>query len=363
MLFKNPDGSYMDKSIRYTKPQISGDMVSFSVDKCVDPIFQYKKMSGLDIITSALNGFGYYFAFAYVDAAGNYGDATIRMVEVPSVLSQLEDQLGIKDWLILKDIVFGNYESIFNFLGLEDEWSLIRRAIASASLDRLLTNLKGEALNAAYAEIAKNINDEEARKIFNSVARDCRFDESCAAQLAEKAVEQFTPEEAKKLMDQLDPEDLRQAYYQIEKWPLEKKRELLTAAGEKEEEIRELGEREVNRRIKTYMDTKETALRIMKAMNPDDLVALAKDMINQQPAKFIQKISDILPDEKIRASIQGALTTVSEAKSNVARMIAYASPDYAKKVAFDYVTNNIPRFDKYKDLVSIFGDFQGGSCQ
>lgn len=362
MLFKNPDGSFMDKSLRYTKPQISGDLVSFTVDKCVDPILQYKKMSGLDIITSALNGFGYYFAFAYVDAAGNYGDATVRMVEVPSILSQLEEQLGIKDWLMLKNIVLGDYDSIFSFFGLDDELSLIKRAIASASLDRLLVNLKGEALNAAYAEIAKNINNEEAKTIFNSVARDCRFDEDCAAQLAEKAVEELTSEEAQKLMDELDLEDFRQAYYKIESWPLEKKQELLIKAGEKEEEIRSMGEAQINKRIKTYMDTKETALRILKAINPDDLVTLAKDMIKEQPAKFIQQISDILPDDKIRTSIQDVLTNVSEAKSDAARAAAFYASGEANEAALNHIINNIPGFDKYKDLVSVFGDFSGTSC-
>ena len=59
MLCNNPDGSLMDNPIKYTKPLIDGDIVSFSVTKCTDPIAQYKKMSGVDIITSALNGFGY----------------------------------------------------------------------------------------------------------------------------------------------------------------------------------------------------------------------------------------------------------------------------------------------------------------
>jgi len=363
MLCKNPDGSFTDESVRYMKPQIDGDIISFSVTKCVDPIMQYKKMSGMDILTSALNGFGYYFAFAYVDAAGNYGPATIRTVQIPSVINQLEEQLGIKNWLMIKDVLLGNYDSVFGLLGLDDEWRFIRKALAGASLDNLLINLKGEALNSAYNKIASNIKNEDAKKIFDDLARDRSLDDDYAGKLLEKVKDEINIDEADKIIDKLNLWDLKDSYDYIKHLPLEKKKELLGLVYNKKAEIINMREREVDIRLKRAMLKKDKAVKILKALDPQDKIELVKEFINKKPCEVIRAVASAIGDDKKVEAVKNVLNTVSDAKSGLARMIAYASPDYAKKAALDYITKKVPGFDKYKDLIEIFsGDLEGFEC-
>jgi murein DD-endopeptidase MepM/ murein hydrolase activator NlpD len=361
MILKNPDGAYTPA--RYISPQISGDIVSFSLDKCADPILQFKKMEGVDIITSALNGFGYYFAFAYVDSAGNYGKATIKSIQIPSILQKLEEELGISNWFALINIVRGDYEGIFNLLGLSDEFTFIRRAIASASLDRFLRNIKGEVFNAALTEVEKNIRDEDAMKIFDDFARDGRLDDDYAAKLLENAKAELKIDEAEKFIDQLQSTDLNKAYdYYIKQLPLEKKRQLLSRVYERKDEIQRMGEAEVNARLSRAMRAKDQALRVVKALDPQDKIDLVKDFITQQPSRFLSMAGNALSNDEKVATVRNALKTVSDAQSGLARLITQASPDYAKKAAFDYITNQ-PGFKEYKDSITqIFSDYPSSSC-
>jgi hypothetical protein len=362
MVLKNPDGAYTPA--RYIRPQITGDIVSFSLDKCADPILQFKKMDGVDIMTSALNGFGYYFAFAYTDSAGNYGKATIKSIQIPSVLQKLEEELGIKDWLVLVNLVRGDYEGIFNFLGLSDEFTFIRRAIASASLDRFLRNIKGEMFNAVLSKVEKNLNDPEAKEMFDYLAKNGRLDDSYAAKLLEKVKEEINYDEAVKVLDQLDPSDLRKTYdYYIKQLPLEKRKELLGQVYDKKDEIQRMSDAEVNKRLSAAMREKEKAIKIIKSLDLTEQVNLVKDFITQQPAKLLNIVNNAISDDKKAQAIRNVLTTASEKYKGLLRlMMSIASPDL-QKIAFDAITN-IPGLEEYKDSITqIFSDFEGGSCQ
>jgi len=383
ILFKNPDGKDTSGSIRYTKPQISGDQVSFTIDKCADPILQFKKTQGIDIITSALTGFGYYFAFSYVDSAGNYGPATIQTVMIPSVLEQLEDQLGIKDWLLIKDLLMGNYDSILGKLGLDDEWRMIRSALAGVSLDRLLTNLQGEAMNAAYGEIAKNIKNEDAAAIVTDFAKDAvdgRLDESYTDKIIEKLLENIDDSEVDKALDKLlDSKKAADAFINyLEELPDEKKREILEALGEEVSESTKgrvevtgsavavtVHHKDIDEQWEALLEeaqgNKEKLAEILNQLSPEERLAALKAMAESAPDKALQALAEAVGADKKAAAVRSILNSATDAESQLARLIAYSSPDYAKKAALDYVMN-LPGYDKYKDIVSIFEDFKGISC-
>jgi virulence-associated protein VapD len=362
MILKNPDGAYTPA--RYIQPQIDGDIVSFSLDKCADPILQFKKMDGVNIMTSALNGFGYYFAFAYTDSAGNYGKATIKSIQIPSVLQKLEEELGISNWLALINIVRGDYEGIFNFLGLNDEFTFIRRAIASASLDRLMRELPTDLRGAVLSKVEKNLNDPEAKEMFDYLAKNGRLDDSYAAKLLEKVKEEINYDEAVKVLDQLDSSDLRKTYdYYIKQLPLEKRKELLGQVYDKKDEIQRMSDAEVNKRLSAAMREKEKAIKIIKSLDLTEQVNLVKDFITQQPAKLLNIVNNAISDDKKAQAIRNVLTTASEKYKGLLRlMMSIASPDL-QKIAFDAITN-IPGLEEYKDSITqIFSDFEGGSCQ
>ena len=283
-------------------------------------------------------------------------------MEIPSVLNQLEDQLGIKDWLVIKDIVTGNYDSVFGLLGLDDEWQHIRSALAGNSLDRLLVNLRGNALDSTYDEIAKSIRNEDARDIFNDLARDGRLDDNYAGRLLDEVKDKLDVDEVDNIIGELELTDLRQGYDSARQLPLEKKKELLEEVYDNKGEIEGMGEREVDARLRRAMRKKEDAVKIIQSFDPRDKTELVKDFINRNPKELLGAVSEVIGDNKKTEAVRNVLGTVSDAKSGLARIIAYASPDYAKKASVEYITDRIPGFDKYKDIMNIFTDFEGPTC-
>ncbi len=366
VLLRNPRGGF--SSVKNTLVVVDKKTVSFSIDSCENPILQYKKMEGLDIITSALHGFGYYFAFAYVDSAGNYGPATIKKIEIPSVLNQLEDQLGIRNWLVLKDLLMGDYDNILGLLGLDDEWSALRSAVAGASLDRLLTTLREEALSRAYNEVADQIKDEDAKELFNDLVANGRLDSDYAGALLSRAGEELGLDEAEKLLDELELNTgvLEQAYEHIKSLDLNAKKALLEKTYEKiydkKLDVEEMAEAEVDARLKQILSRRDQARQLLELLSPNDKLELAKRLLSEAPRHMLGAAANALDDNKKVEAVRNVLRNASDAKSDLARIITSASPDYAKKAAIDYITGNLPGFQEYKDLINIFNDFEGSTC-
>ncbi|MBN2052295.1 C40 family peptidase [Candidatus Woesearchaeota archaeon] len=379
--FNNPDGSPTQSQIRCTKPQMSQDknVISFSVSKCTSPILQYKKMSGLDVITAALNGFGYYFAFAYVDGAGNYGEATIEGIQLPSVLKQLEEQLGLENILLLKSIIMGNYNDVFGLLGLNDEFQFIRNALAGASLDRIILELEDEARSAVYGELSKNIKNEDAAEIVQTLADDAvngRLENDYAQLVTEKLIEELDISEVEKIMDKIaDSQERADALVDyLESLTSEKKAELLDAIGEEVSEGTEgrvevtgyavsmrVNTDDIDEKWSEVLEDKNKVAEILKNMNPQDQLELIKNMAENAPKQMLKIAADSVGADKKIEAIRSILGEASGKYDNLLRMIANLSPDYAKKAALDYVMN-LPGFDQYKDIISIFEDFKGVSC-
>jgi len=391
--FTNPDGSLIDGKIKCTKPSIdkSADIVSFSISKCTNPIMQYKKMSGLDIITSALSGFGYYFGFAYVDANGNYGRATVESIELPSVMDQLEEQLGLKNILLIKTIVFGNYENVFALLGYGDEFQFVRNAMAAASLDRILYNLKGAALNEVYDEIGRNIRNEDAAEIITDLARDAAdgdLDAEYTQILLDELTDGLAEEEIEKAMEELAKAEgaVDNVIDYLDELPDEKKLEVLEAMGENIDDLSEevyeesegyiiitgsvtapvgvgINRAKLDDKWDEVMDSARTnrdkLARLLRALNPEDKLELMQHMVANAPDKMLKVIVDSVSSSKKAEALRNVLEEVTDKEDELARLIANASPEYAKKAALDYFLNQYP---EYKDLFNLFEDFGGVTC-
>ncbi len=369
MSFNNPDGSLMQNPLPYTRPQIDGDIVSFSVQKCAEPILQFAKVPGLDIISSALSGFSYYFAFAYVDSSGNYGPATIEGAEIPPIIDKLMEQLGFANTGLLGLLQGLDSNMVLDAFGLEgfaDELSAVRKSIGSLSLDTMITNLRGEALNTAMGELSSVIKDEDAKELFDKIVQDGRINDADAAILLQPIRDELKDEDALSIINQLEAPDLSYADKLIQAQPLEQKKELLAEVYDYPEDIPDMGEQEVDEELSMAMQDKEEAVKILQSLSPEQRLAAVQGIMDQAPSKVIEAANDIIPDDykitsikSIPASISGEL---SGAQGELSRLIAYYSPDYVKKEVMGAITSSVPGFGQYNDVLKLFSDLPGQSC-
>jgi murein DD-endopeptidase MepM/ murein hydrolase activator NlpD len=364
MSIKNPSGSSTNG--QYILPQVDGDLVSFSVDRCAEPILQFKKLDGVDILTSLMDsGVGYYFAFAYVNSAGDYGKAKVigedTGIKIPSVFEKLLAENGLGDMSLFGNMINGDTGSIMNALGVGDMYA---RALSWTSQQRYMNYASGNLFSNFVNQVSNNLPINDKTKMLAYAVRTGRIDESQATRMMGDVTQGMDYGKAENFINQLQATDnLCSAYNSYsDQLPIERKRELLGTAYS-EEELQAMTEVDMDSTLREQICTPGSGLNFIQNMYPGEQVLMVNNYLNTQPSQGLQMAVNALSGDEQAQVVSNFLNTASDAdRGLVSSMLSLSSPQ-GLMAGFNFLSSQ-SGFENYgSSWAEFFQDFPCDACQ
>jgi hypothetical protein len=362
---KNPGGSYTNG--QYILPQVEGDLVSFSVDRCVEPITQFKRIDGIDILTSLMDsGVGYYFAFAYVNSAGDYGKAKVigedTGIRIPSVFTKLLEEAGLSEVSGLQNLLSGDPSSIMNSLFGGDMYA---RALAWTSQQRYLNYASGDLFNNFVYDYQSRIPMDEKANMLMYAVRTGRIDESQAFRMVGDITQGMDYEKASSFISQLHSTDNLCSAYEAysEQLPIERKRELL-ATVYSEEELQEMSEYDIDSALSETICKPGSGLSFIQGnMYPGEEILMVNNYLNMQPSQGIEMALNAIPQYEQAQVLTNFLSSANADfdRSLVTSMFSVSSPETLAG-GFNIIISQLG-FNYESGWAGFFQDFPCDPCQ
>lgn len=364
MSIKNPTGSYTNG--QYILPQVDGDLVSFSVDRCAEPILQFKKMDGVDILTSLMDsGVGYYFAFAYVNSAGDYGKAKVigedTGIRIPSVFEKLLADAGLGDMSLFGNMLGGDTNSIMNALGVGDMYA---RALSWTSQQRYMNYASGDLFSNFVNQVSYNLPMDDKTKMLAYAVRTGRIDESQATRMIGEVTQGMDYGKAENFINQLQSTDnLCSAYESYsDQLPIERKRELLNTVYS-EEELQAMTEADMDSTLREQICSPGSGLNFIQNMYPGEQVLMVNNYLNMQPSQGLEMAMNALGADEQSQMVTNFLNTATDAdRGLVSSMFSLSSPQ-GLMAGFNFLSSQ-SGFENYgSSWAEFFQDFPCDACQ